>query len=276
MSFTELNSVEHFIIERLAGVNLNQVKSGVARVADSAMWRYVPSDLLAREITDVLLEKELKAALCDLNPDIKANPSFADEVIHKLRAILITVSNVGLVRANEESAKWLRGEQTMPFGAGGKHVAVKLIDFETIKNNDFLLTNQFRIFVRETKIPDIVMFVNGIPLVICEAKTPVRPAVSWFDAAYEIHQVYENSVPSLFVPNVFSFATEGKELYIGSVRMPLELWSPWRLQEDKDALSQFVGLGDVGKQLKHLLNPATLLDILQYFTVYATNSKRKK
>ena len=276
MAFTELNSVEHFIIERLAGINLNQIKSGAVRVADSAMWRYVPSDLLSREITDVLLEKELKAALCALNPDIKANPSFADEVIHKLRAILIMVGNVGLVRANEEFAKWLRGEQTMPFGAGGKHVAVKLIDFDTIKNNDFLITNQFRIYARETKIPDIVFFVNGIPLVVCEAKTPVRPAVSWFDAAYEIHQVYENSVPSLFVPNVFSLATEGKELYLGSVRMPLELWSPWRLQEDKDELQPYVNLGDVGKQLKHLLNPAALLDILQYFTVYATNSKRKK
>ncbi len=276
MSFTELNSVEHFIIERLAGVNLNQAQTGVARVADSAMWRYVQSDLLSRNIEDVLLEKELKAALCRLNPDIAANPEYADEVIHKLRAILITVNNVGLVRANEEFAKWLRGEVTMPFGAGGKHVAVKLIDFETVGNNDFLLTNQFRIYARETKIPDIVMFVNGIPLVVGEAKTPVRPAVSWFDAAHDIHQIYENSVPSLFVPNVFSFATEGKELYIGSVRMPLELWSPWRLQEDKDELQQFVGLGDVGKQLKHLLNPAVLLNILQYFTVYATNSKRKK
>lgn len=276
MPFTELNSVEHFIIERLAGVDLNQAKKGVARVADSAMWRYVPSDLLSREVTEVLLEKELKTALCLLNPDIEANPDFADEVIHKLRAILITVNNVGLVRANEEFAKWLRGEQTMPFGKGGKHVKIKLIDFETVKNNDFLITNQFRIYTRETKIPDIAMFVNGIPLVIGEAKTPVRPAVSWFDAAYEIHQVYENAVPSLFVPNVFSFATEGKELYIGSVRMPLELWSPWRLQEDKDELKEFVGLGDVGKQLRHLLNPETLLDILQYFTVYATNNKRKK
>ena len=276
MSFTELNSVENFIIERLAGVNLNHASTGVARVANSALWRYVPGDLLSRQIEDVLLDKELKAALCKLNPDIAANPEFADEVIHKLRAILITVHNVGLVRANEEFAKWLRGEQTMPFGAGGKHVAVRLIDFEKVENNDFLLTNQFRIFARETKIPDLAMFVNGIPLVIGEAKTPVRPAVSWLDAAYEIHQVYENAIPALFVPNVFSFATEGKELYLGSVRMPLELWSPWRLEEGKDALQQFAGLSDVGKQLKHLLNPATLLDILQYFTVYATNSKRKK
>ena len=67
MPFTELNSIEHFIIERLAGVNLNQARKGTARVAEAAMWRYVPSDLLAREITDVLLEKELKAALRGLN-----------------------------------------------------------------------------------------------------------------------------------------------------------------------------------------------------------------
>lgn len=279
MSFTELNSVEHFVIERLAGVNLNQAETSAAaaaRAANRAMWRYVPSEQLARAITDVLLEKELKAALCRLNSEIAAQPAFADEVVYKLRALLIAVNNVGLVRANEEFARWLRNEATMPFGAGGKHVAVRLIDFEIIENNDFLVTNQFRVHARETKIPDVVLFVNGIPLVVGEAKTPVRPAVSWFDAAHDISQVYENAVPQLFVPNVFSFATEGKELFIGSVRMPLEQWSPWRLEDEKDELRQFAGLHDVGKQLTHLLSSATLLDILQYFTVYATNSKRKK
>jgi type I restriction enzyme, R subunit len=276
MSFTELNSVEHFIIERLAGVNLNQVKGGTASVADSAKWRYVQSELLARDITDVLLEKNLKDTLCRLNPDIAANPLYADEVVRKLRAILITVNNVGLVRANEEFATWLRGEKSMPFGNEGRHVAVKLIDFETIGNNEFLITNQLHVHARETKIPDIVLFINGIPVVVGEAKTPVRPAVSWFDAAHDIHQIYENAIPSFFVPNLFSFATEGRALFIGSVRMPLELWSPWRLQNEKDELEKFAGLGDVGKQLTHLLDPATVLDILQYFTVYATNSKRKK
>lgn len=276
MAFTELNTVEHFIIERLAGVDLNQTKGGVATVSDSAEWRYVQSEILVRDITDILLEKNLKEALCRLNPDIASTPLYADDVVRKLRAILITVNNVGLVRANEEFATWLRGEKTMPFGKGGRHVAVKLIDFETLGNNEFLITNQLRVHGRETKIPDIVLFINGIPIIIGEAKTPVRPAVSWFDGAYDIHQVYENAIPSFFVPNIFSFATEGRALFIGSVRMPLELWSPWRLQSETDELQKFAGLGDVGKQLTHLLNPATVLDILQYFTVYATNSKRKK
>lgn len=279
-SFNELNSVEHFIIHRLTGVNLNtldgMVKEDEGSYGDEPEWKYVEPELLHRQLTDVLIDKEIKEALCRLNPDIANQPERADEVIHKLRAILITVNSVGLVRANQEFARWLRGEMTLPFGRNNEHVAIRLIDFGNLKNNSFILTNQFRMQSREVKIPDIVLFVNGIPLVIGEAKTPVRPAVSWFDAAHDIHVVYENAVPQLFVPNVFSFATEGKEVFIGGVRTPLEFWAPWRLEDNKDEISHFFGLKDVASQLTHLLKPSTLLDILRYFTVYATSSKKKK
>ncbi len=280
MAFNEQNTVEHFIIHQLTGVNLNSVQGGMVAEEvleyDSVKWKYVQPELLPREPTDVFIEKELKESLCRLNPDISANPDKADEIIHKLRAILITVNNVGLVRANEEFARWLRNEISLPIGKNNEHVAIKIIDFEVLKNNSFILTNQFKMRTRETKIPDIVMFVNGIPLVIGEAKTPVRPAVTWFDGAHDIHVVYENAVPQMFVPNVFSFATEGKEIFIGAVRTPLEFWAPWRLEDEKDELAHFIGLHDVAKQLTHLLKPSTLLDILQYYTVYATNSKKKK
>jgi type I restriction enzyme R subunit len=280
MTFTEQNSIENFVIHQLTGINLNAVKNNLVEeeLVDygSVRWRYVQPEILQRELTDVLLEKELKESLCRINPDIALQPTRADEVIHKLRAIIITVSNVGLVRANEEFSKWIRGEMSLPFGKNNQHVPVKLIDFGEIKNNSFILTNQFKIRTRETKIPDIVMFVNGIPLVIGELKTPVRPAISWFDGAYDIHEIYENAVPQLFVPNVFSFASEGKEIFIGGVRTPLEFWAPWRLEDEKDEMSHFLGLNDVAKQLTHLLRPSTLLDIIQHFTVYATSSKKKK
>ncbi len=280
MSFNEQNTVEHFIIHQLSGVNLNAVEGNIVKEDpvnyDSVSWKYLQSDLLARDITEVFIEKELKAALCRLNPDIAANPDKADEVIHKLRAILITVNNVGLVRANEEFAKWLRNEVSLPIGKNNEHVAIRLIDFDELKNNSFVISNQVKLRARETKIPDIVLYVNGIPLIVGEAKTPVRPAVSWLDAAHDINTIYENTISQLFVPNVFSFATEGKEIFIGAVRTPLEFWSPWRIEDDKDEVEQFVGLQDVAKQLTHLLKPSTLLDILQYYTVYATNNKKKK
>lgn len=280
MTFNEQNTVENFIIHQLTGVNLNAVLGDAikdnTKEYDSVKWEYVKANLLQRDISEVFIEKELKEALCRLNPDIAVNPDKAEEVIHKLRAILITVNNVGLVRANEEFSKWLCNEVTLPIGKNNEHVAIRIIDFKELKNNTFVLSNQFKLRARETKIPDIVMFVNGIPLVVGEAKTPVRPAVTWFDGAHDINVIYENTVPQLFVPNVFSFATEGKEIFIGGVRTPLEFWAPWRLEDEKDELKRFIGLQDLAKQLTHLLKPSTLLDILQYYTIYATNSKKKK
>lgn len=276
MSFTEINSVENFVIKAMTGVNLN-VKDEVCEAPAhyGARWEYVPATALQREITEVLVETEVKKALVRLNPEIAAQPERADEVIYKLRSILLSVNSTGLVRANEEFAEWLKGNKTMPFGKNYAHVTVNLIDFKNIENNTFQLVNQFSIRNRETKRPDIVLFVNGFPLVVGEAKTAVRPAVSWLDGAADIHDGYENSVPELFVPNVFSFATEGKELYYGAVRTPLEFWAAWRVDDDEN-LSKMMGLGNVEKELKQLLSPRTLLDILYNFTTYTTNKKRQR
>ena len=75
---------------------------------------------------------------------------------------------------------------------------------------------------------DVVFLVNGLPLVIGEAKTPTRSAVTWFDGAFQVNEIYEKQVPAMFVPNVFSFATEGKLFRYGSIRMPIDMWGPWR------------------------------------------------
>lgn len=276
MPLNEINSVENFVIKTMTGVNLNNTGTAhESAIPYGAQWIYTPASELSREITEVLIETELKQALIDLNPEIKAQPERADEVIYKLRSILLSVNSTGLVRANEEFAEWLKGNKTMPFGKNYAHVSVKLIDFETIENNKFQLVNQFSIRNRETKRPDIVMFVNGIPLVVGEAKTPVRPSVSWLDAASDIHDGYENSVPELFVPNVLSFATEGKELYYGAVRTPLEFWAAWRVN-DGDDVSRLMGLNNVAAEMKQLLSPKTLLDILYNFTTYSTNKKRQR
>ena len=236
MAFNELNSVEHFIIHQLSGVDLN--KGGPPAVAETAeqgygaKWRYQSADQLARGVNEVLVESELKATLIRLNPEIAAKPERADEVIYKLRAILISVNQVGLVRANEEFFKWLSGDKTMPFGENNRHVPIRLIDFEDLSNNSYIVTNQFRVHHRETKIPDVVLLLNGMPVVVGEAKTPIRPSVSWLDGAHEIHAIYENAVPQLFVSNILSFATEGKELFYGAIRCPLEFWAPWRLDDE--------------------------------------------
>ena len=276
MSFTELNSVENYIIKQLTGVNLNTNRISEDTTLYNGFWHYKSAQELQRSVNEVLLEANLKEALVRLNPEIKQNPELADEVIYKLRAILISVHQVGLVRANEDFFQWLQGDKTMPFGENNRHVPVRIIDFDDLQNNSFIATTQFRIHHRETKIPDIVLFINGIPMVIGEAKTPIRPSISWLDGAHEVHDIYENSVLQLFVPNILSFATEGKELYYGAIRTPLEFWAPWRIENDEDALAKRLGLGDVGKELTDLLHPQRLLDILQNFSLFTTNKKKQR
>lgn len=277
MAFNELNSVEYYIIHQLSGVNLNSTNSlSESKSSYGAEWKHVSSLELNRSVNEVLLESELKTSLIRLNPVIAKNQELADEVIYKLRAILLSVNQVGLVKANEEFFKWMAGDKTMPFGENNRHLPVKLIDFDDINNNTYLVTNQFRVHHRETKIPDIVLLINGIPVVVGEAKTPIRPSVSWLDGAHEIHDIYENSIPQLFVPNILSFATEGKTFFFGGIRTPLEFWAPWRLENDDDKLAKQLGLGEIGKELSDLLNPKRLLDILQNFSLFTTNKKKQR
>jgi len=257
MGFNESNTVEAFVRDLLKSIG----------------WTFVDRDTLPRQQQDVIVESHLREALLRLNPTIAERPERADEVIYRLRAAIMTVRDTGLVKANEEFAAWLLGDRTMPFGENGEHVTIRLIDFDTLKNNRFVVTQQFTFRAGKTeKRADIVLLVNGMPLVIIEAKTPVRSSESWLDGALQINEDYEKNVPELFVPNVFSVATEGKEYRYGSVRMPVEMWGPWRL-EDEDTLPS---MEQVEKAVTSMLRPGMVLDMLTSFTAYATHKGKQR
>lgn len=276
MSFNELNTTEHFFLNELTGISPELVQDQTYRAADTvfqsgkAKWEYVPSVQLKRENSEILVESLVKEALIRLNPDIAKDHSRADEVIYKIRAIFLSVSTTGLVRSNEEFSVWLRGDKTMPFGENNEHVSINLIDFDNLENNTYIVTNQYTVQSKVEKRPDMVMLVNGIPLVVGEFKTPVRPAISWLDGAIDIHDDYENTIPQLFVPNVFSFASEGKTFRYGSIRMPLELWGPWR-----SSVGRAAGLSEA-KQSIEALSPSVVLDMLQNFTLFATDKRKQR
>lgn len=273
--FNEENTVEQMVLDTLCGgVTSNMVAEEIASYGGEVKsWRFVSAEELPRQHSDVLVESMVRDALIRLNPEIKAQPDRADEVLYRLRTIPLSVQSEGLVRANELFAEWLRGEKSMPFGERGEHTPVRLIDFENLSNNDYVVTNQWVYPVKEGgRRFDIIMLVNGIPLVVGEAKTPVRPAVTWVDGASDIHNDYEQSVPQMFVPNVLSFATEGKCYRYGSVRMPIDIWGPWHEGENKAEGT----LADVQRSIRSMLRPHVVLDILQNFTLFATDKKHRR
>lgn len=273
--FNEENTVEQMVLDTLCGgVTSNMVAEELASYGgETKGWRFVSAEELPRQHSDVLVESMVRDALIRLNPEIKAQPDRADEVLYRLRTIPLSVQSEGLVRANELFAEWLRGEKSMPFGERGEHTPVHLIDFENPDNNDYVISSQWIYPVKEGgRRFDIIILVNGIPLVVGEAKTPVRPAVTWVDGASDIHNGYEQSVPQMFVPNVLSFATEGKCYRYGSVRMPIDIWGPWHEGENKAEGT----LADVQRAIRSMLRPHVLLDILQNFTLFATDKKHRR
>lgn len=138
-----------------------------------ARWDYMPGPQLPRQRGEVMIESWVREALIRLNPEIAEKPDRADEVIYALRAILLSVGSDGLVRSNENFMAWLRGEKTMPFGANGEHVPVRLLDAARPAANRLTVANQF-VFQHGAveKRLDVVFLVNGLPLVVGEAKTP--------------------------------------------------------------------------------------------------------
>ncbi len=272
--FNEENTIEQLVIDTLCGnISENMVVEELAHYGDKVKtWRFVSPENLPRQSSDVMVESMVRDALIRLNPEISANPDRADEVLYRLRTILLSVQSEGLVRANELFTEWLRGEKTMPFGKRGEHTTVRLIDFENLSNNDYVVTNQWVYPVKDGgRRFDVVVLINGFPLIIGEAKTPVRPAVAWVDGADDIGK-YEQTAPQMFVPNVLSFATEGKFYRYGTVRMPLDIWGPWHDGEDKAEGS----MAHVQRSIRSMLRPYVVLDILRNFTLFATDKKHRR
>ncbi len=278
MSFTEASTVENLVRDLLCGAvtHHTSVGAGLARRHGKLAglgWHYLASTNVPRAPHEVLVESWVRDALLRLNPEIAAFPDRADEVLYKLRAIVLAVRSDGLIKANEELTAWLRGDRSMPFGPKNEHTTVRLLDFENPESNHYVVTNQFTFRAGPAeRRADLVLLVNGLPLVVIEAKTPVRHAVSWFDGAVQVHDDYEKNVPELFVANVLSVATEGKELMYGSVRMPVNLWGPWR----GDGTAAPGTLAGLTAAVSGLLRPAVLLDILAHFTLYATDKNKRR
>ena len=229
MTFTEYNTVEQMILDSVAPkrhgepLNIREDRApgwrgSLGGELRPARWDYMPAAQLPRQSGDVIVEPWVREALILLNPEIAAQPDRADEVIYNLRACILSVQADGLVRANENFMAWLRGEKTMPFGPHGEHVTVRLVDASHPADNRLTVCNQWTHQAGAVeKRFDAVFLINGLPLVIGEAKTPTRSAVTWFDGAFQVNEIYEKQVPAMFVPNVFSFATEGRLFREGDV-----------------------------------------------------------
>ena len=249
----------------------NTVEQMLINAAGNVGWIYVEPDKVPRLPDEVFVVEWLNTALLELN-DI--TPEQAEQVIHKLRAVVYSCNNMDdLVAANDKFRKLLFEENSYPFGQDGDNINIKFFH-EDMSKNRCVVTNQWqypRLNHEGGKRLDLVYLINGIPLVIGEAKTPVRPDVTWADGAVDILH-YEKSIPQMFVSNILTFASEGKELQYGGICCPVDKWGPWFADEERHHGT----LEAVRRNYESITSPDRLLDIYRYYSVFTGGTGGKK
>jgi type I restriction enzyme, R subunit len=229
-------------------------------------WSFTAGRSLPRETTQTVVVGQLRDAIVRLNPGVIGGFD-VDAVVEEIVAAVNAVEG-GLVRANEQVLRVLRGHREFRDAEGVWH-ALKVIDVEHPAANTLIVSDEVTITVpgKTSRRFDLVYWVNGLPLVVVEVKSPTAKS-GWVDAAHEINDVYATEYPWFFTPNVFAVASDGLKMRFGAAGAPTNLWQPFRSTADDEDLS---GQADVQRSVELLLNPATVLDMLANFVLFDTS-----
>jgi type I site-specific restriction-modification system R (restriction) subunit/very-short-patch-repair endonuclease len=216
----------------------------------------------------VLLLNRLQNAVNRINPFIPAEAQA--EAIKEIQRI----SSPELLSNNETFHRLLTegipvSKQVDGYVRGDR---VWLIDFKNPYNNDFLVTNQFTVVENnQNKRPDVILFVNGIPLVVMELKNPADETATIRSAFRQI-ETYKSIIPSLFTYNGFVVISDGLEAKAGSISAGFSRYMAWRSSDGKVEASHLVS--ELETLILGMLNKETLIDLIRHFIVFE-KSKRE-
>jgi type I restriction enzyme, R subunit len=215
---------------------------------------------------EVVLVSVLKKAIERINPQI---PAAARE--DALRQVL-RIASPDLIAANEEFHRMLVDGVKVSYEKDGatRGDLVWLVDFENADNNEFFAINQFTILSdRGNKRPDVILFVNGLPLVVLELKNAVGENAT-LNSAYKQLQTYKEIIPSLFVYNAALVISDGFEAKAGSLSAGFSRFMNWKSADGKVIASKLVGELEI--LINGMLGKATLLDLVRSFIVFEKSS----
>lgn len=181
------------------------------------------------------------------------------------------LNDLSTLSDNEEWQRRLRGGYTRKLASDAQGRSIDLIDFRNPERNSFHVVRQFKVLSQRSRIADIVVFVNGIPLVVIEAKSPLK-ASNTAEEAFEQVKQYERDIPRLFEANAFNVVTDGVTTLYGATRAKAQYFAPWpdAWPRNRDEFPD-----DLSKDLWCLLEPSRLLDLLAHFIVFEVDPDTK-
>lgn len=217
-----------------------------------------------RDYNEVVLSARLRSAIDRINPNIPAGAR--DDAFKKvMRSAALTV-----IDNNEAFHRLLVDGVDVKFSVGdGKTRTDKvwLVDFANPDNNEFLAVNQFTVTENNTnKRPDIVIFINGLPLVVIELKNATDENAD-VSAAFRQLQTYQHVIPSLFTYNAFLVISDGWFAKVGTISSDYPRFMEWKTADGKTIVDSKTQ-PELEPLIKGLFNKKTLLDVIRHFIVY--------
>lgn len=255
MAFLSEAAVELSLLEQLRGLGYH-----LEREEDIGPDGHRPE----RESHDeVVLKKRFEASVARLNPALptEAQQDAVRKVMQsELPSLLEENRRLHKLMTEGVDVEFYAEDGTLTAGK------VNLIDFEHPANNDWLVVSQFVVISSQyNRRPDVVVFVNGLPLAVIELKAPGNGNATLVGAFNQL-QTYKKQIPALFNTNALLVTSDGITARVGSLSADLERFMPWRTTDGRDVAPK--GAPELGTLIEGVFKPRRLLDLLCYFTVF--------
>ena len=216
---------------------------------------------------EILLTYRMAEAVRIINPTVP--PTAQEEAIKQIQRI----HSPELLTNNESFHRLLTEGIKVSYQKDGQQRGdlVWLIDFNTPENNDFIVANQFTVVEDGVnKRPDIILFVNGIPLVVIELKNAADENAT-IKSAFRQIETYKAVIPSLFTYNAFTIISDGLEARAGTLSSGMSRFMAWKSADGKEEASNLVS--QMETLINGMLNKETLLDLVRHFIVFEKSKK---
>ena len=248
----------------------SEIEKLTIELLETLGYIYISPETLETErqsLSDVVLVERLKLAIERLNPTLPQ--TCKDQAIKKV----LNPTSQNLLENNETFHLMLtEGVQTEYFQDGVNRGAnVRIVDYENISNNEILVTNQYTVIENNhNKRPDVVILINGIPVIVIELKNAVDENAT-MESAYNQLQTYKKVIPSLFTYNTIVIASDGLDAKSGTITSELSRFSAWKsidgVRYDSTTTPQ------IETMVKGMLKPEVLFDLIRNFIVFERSER---
>lgn len=249
--------------------NEHALEQGIMELFESEGYIYSRGDRVHKKVSDVILQDDLRGYLRSRYADLTEL-----EVEH---VILKLTAHMGL-SDYEENARMMRmisdGFSIEREDSSKPHIHIRPIDFECVSNNIFRIVNQLEIVGYVRRIPDSVVYVNGLPVVVLEFKSTVKEDTTIRDAYTQLTVRYRRDIPELFRYNAFVVISDGVNSKYGSLFAPYDYFYAWRKVHPDEAPQE--GVPSLESMIHGLFPKERLLDVIQNFVFFPSNSKKEE